>query len=214
VKWLIASAVALVVIVIALWRFTMTDEARSATLDKSADVARTDDTKPASPGTTPRDKPATVAVTPGKPAGDPSRPTMAVAPAPTDDTPRRPDGVPIGLADRGQMQTAVVATDPQLNDCIAKHGGKAINGTLITTFIVARVKDKSGASRIGVETTGYEEDGSTITDPKLVECLHQSAMAMQLPPADVGVPVAAKRKLIIKDGDLQANYVYEQSYLR
>jgi hypothetical protein len=215
-KLLIASAVALVVAAIVLWRFTMTDEAASAPRAGSAGKRSADDVAPAAPTIGPSapragDKPV---ANPGKTTGDTSpRPTMTVSPNTTDTTPRRPDGVPIGLADRGQMQTAIVGTDPQINACIAQHGGKAINGTLMTTFIVARVKDKNGASRVGVETTGYEEDGSTITDPKLIECLHTSAMAAVLPQADVGVAVAAKRKIVIKNGDLEANYVYQHSYL-
>jgi hypothetical protein len=213
---LIASAVALVVVILVLWRFSMTDEAASAPLAGKRTADEVASPAPASPGGTPRagDKPQAPVANPGKTTGETSpRPTMAVAPNGSDTTPRRPDGVPIGLADRGQMQTAIVGTDPQINACIAQHGGKAINGTLMTTFIVARVKDKSGASKVGVETTSYEEDGSTITDPKLIECLHTSAMAAVLPQADVGVAVAAKRKIVIKNGDLEANYVYQHSYL-
>lgn len=217
-KLLIASFVVLAAGLFALLKLTDTDEAKAGRPAALAESAKASD-EPAAAGTA-QVAAGSAAPAPTTPAGAaPSRPTislpaMAGLGSGSDDLPRRPDGVLIGVVDRSTLNKAVIGTDAQLNDCIAKHGGKDIDGTLVTTFVVARVKDPSGVFKVAVESTGYEEEGSTIADPKLIECLHTSATAMQFPPSTSPVAVWAKRKLTIAHGDLAQNWVFQHGYIK
>jgi hypothetical protein len=154
---------------------------------------------------------------PARPASSAKRPSIADAFAvpPEEEIPRRPDGKIIGITDIDGLREANAPTDALVRECIAKHGGAAVSGTLMTTYIVARKKAPSGTFKVEVETTGYEEDESTIRDPELIECVHKTALAQKFA-TNNNSPVAtwARRKIDIKDGELTWNWVIKHGYIR
>lgn len=153
-----------------------------------------------------------------KPA-DGVRPVVAAAPTlvtPTRTAPDEPmvgsNGRLIGVVSRSILQESLVPTHDLVIECIRKSGLKP-TGEAIMTFTVAKNRDKGG-ERIEVETTGVEEEGTTITNPELIECLHKTALAMKFPPNPSSTAVWAKRKIVLENGVLNANYVFEHGYIR
>lgn len=153
-----------------------------------------------------------------KPA-DGVHPVVAVAPSlvtPTRTAPDEPmvgsNGRLIGVVSRSILQASLVPTHELVVECIHKSGLKP-TGEAIMTFTVAKTRDKGG-ERIEVETTGFEEEGTTITNPELIECLHKTALAMKFPPSPSSTAVWAKRKIVLENGVLNANYVFEHGYIR
>ena len=144
-----------------------------------------------------------------------TRPSIAdsVAAPAEDDIPRRPDGGILGVADLDVLRAANTPTNELIRDCLAKHGA-GVSGTLMTTFVVARKRDKSGVIAVETETTGYEEDESTIRDPALIECIHKTAFAMKFPPNTSPVATWARRSVIVKDGALDDNWITVHGYIR
>ena len=183
-------------------------------------------TEPSQPEAKPAPEPSYTGA-PEKPADDkfpivkprpPSQiPTIAVdVPKPAEDEIQyRPDGVPIAVADLDILRDTAATTDYQVLDCINQHGGKDVTGQVITTYLVARKKDeKTGKYTTVVESSGFEEDGTTITDPKLVECMHKTAHLMKFPPSDSPVAAWVRRRITVKEGRLGDNWVFQHGYIK
>ncbi len=126
----------------------------------------------------------------------------------------RADGVPIAVADLDVLREAAPATDPLVKDCIAKHGGKSVTGTLITTYVAARHREKDGTFSVHTESAGFEEEGSTLTDPELVDCLVKTANEMKYPKSGSPVATWARKRIVIENGVLGENWVLLHGYIR
>jgi hypothetical protein len=216
-KLLIAGFAVLLVIGIALWQMAKTGEA-TASVDRAA--------KPEPPTATATPEPASKQEPAAAPAADaapfklPSksttpRPSIAdkVAVPQEEEIPRRPDGKVIGVADLDVLRDANAPTDQLVRDCIAKHGGATVSGTLMTTFVVARKREPNGTFKVETETTGFEEDESTLRDPVLVECMHKTALAMKFPTNTSPLATWARREMTVKDGVLTQNWVIKHGYI-
>lgn len=119
---------------------------------------------------------------------------------------------PMPVAQLTVIREATVPTDDMIRDCIKKSGLKP-SGTAILTFILAKKHDASG-DKIVTETTGVEEDGTTITNPDLIECMHKTAYAMKVPLGEGTRAVFAKRRVVMDNGILSENWVYEWGQIR
>ncbi|MEO8703797.1 MAG: hypothetical protein ABI867_27350 [Kofleriaceae bacterium] len=216
-KLLIAGFALLLVVVGALWKLSTTGDATASSAHAPA--------KPvpeASPEVAPikaadRVAAAEPAATVRIPQGPAARPSIAdkFAMPPDEEIPRRPDGKVIGVADIDVLREANSPTDELVRQCIAKFGDASISGTLMTTYVVARKKDPAGGFKVEVETTGIEEDESTIKEPAaLVECMHKTALAMKFPVNTSPLATWARREMTVKDGVLTFNWVIKHGYIR
>jgi hypothetical protein len=143
-------------------------------------------------------------------------PSIAVdVPRPADDEIQyRPDGVPIAVADLDSLREIAATTDDALRACVKEHGGEAARGQLIATYVLARKKDESGKYATVVESTGYEEDGTTFTDPNLIECMHKTSLIQKFPPSNSPVAVWVRRRVTFEAGRLDINWVFQHGYIR
>jgi hypothetical protein len=215
-KLLIAGFGVLLVVGVALWQMAKTGEATaSGALPKPApEVA-------GEPAPTKLEPAAAGGAAAPAPASAPARTTTprpsiaANIPAPAEEEiPRRPDGKVIGVADLDVLREANAPTDDLVRACLAKFGDASVNGTLMTTFVVARKKDPNGGFKVEVETTGIEEDDSTIKEPAaLVECMHKTALAMKFPVNTSPLATWARREMTVKDGVLTLNWVIKHGYI-
>jgi len=153
------------------------------------------------------------------PGPAPERPSMAppvLAPtAPAEDPVVYDErGLALTVIDKPKLATALVSVDEKLRECIVNTGFTRGSGEAILRFIVAKHKDEKGA-RIVTESSSYEEEGTTIKDEKLLECMHKTAFDIKYPPApDVGIPIWAKRKVVIENGMLRANVLVNLGRIR
>ncbi len=219
-KLLLLGFAALLVLGLVLWRNAASDEA--ATAPAVGPVA------PPSTTTTPHveDAPATPVATPNrvtdvigalaKHASSTPPPAIAadVPKPPEDEIKYRDDGVPIAVADLELLRKVTPASDAAVNECIRQHGGASLTGTVMTTFIVARKRNPSGTFAVEVEATGFEEDGTTIQDPALIECLHKTAFAIKFPASDSPVGTWARRRISILGGQLDENWIVKHGHIR
>jgi hypothetical protein len=144
-------------------------------------------------------------------------PTIAleIPKPPEDEIKYREDGVPIAVADLDVLRDVAYQVDYPVLDCINAHGGKAVTGQVITTYTVVRKKDeKTGKYVTVVESTGFEEDGTTVTDPALIECFHKTASLMKFPPSDSPVSTWVRRRITVEAGRLGDNWVFQHGYIR
>jgi hypothetical protein len=135
---------------------------------------------------------------------------------PEEEPDRDEHGLVIPIINKPDIGIANVTTDEKMRECIVKHGFTRGNGTAVLTFIVGKKKDERGQVKIAVEDSGYEEEGLTINDTTVLECLHKTAFEMQFgPPKNVkGVPVWGKRKIRIEDGMLRENSIIDIGRIR
>ncbi len=153
------------------------------------------------------------------PSPAPERPAIAppvLAPTTPNEDPIVYDdrGLALTVIDKPKLATALVSVDNKLRECIVKNGFTRGSGEAILRFIVAKHKDEKGA-RIVTESSSYEDEGTTIKDEKLLECMHKTAFDIVYPPAPkVGIPIWAKRKVVIENGMLRANVLVNLGRIR
>jgi hypothetical protein len=104
------------------------------------------------------------------------------------------------------------AVEPLVRECIDKAvaAGVRPTGTAMLTYIVAKHGDK-----YEIEDTGIDDDKTTIQNPALLECLHQTSKAMKFEalPRDAHATIAA-RSVTLQDGKLTESRHVTFSYLR
>ena len=113
---------------------------------------------------------------------------------PTDDQPRSKTPV----ADKATLRAQMNAVEPQVRACLDQFGGTA-TGTALLTWTVA----PKGTESI-VESSGVDYDETTVTDEKLLTCLHETAKAMKFAGVPGALPVIGRRKLTIEGGKLSS----------
>lgn len=217
-KLLAVGAVGLLAAGLALLHATSEPEA-SASAQRVADVTPAPEPGrgPAEREPPPSPKPAPTRAAPARPAATTpaALPSLPAGPAaPEDEIQYRPDGVPIAVADRPVLKKAAAGVDHLVRKCVAEHGGSTISGQLITTYTVARKRGPDGQFVVAVEDTGYDDDERTIEDPALIECLHETAYAMQFPPSTSPVATWAKRRIVIRRGIMVQNRVFQHGYFK
>jgi len=200
---------------VALWWFTRgTLEAPTVPrVPEQPIVAADQPPVPSEPPPSPRDepianpRPTTTAVRPSVPV-----PSMPVAPMVVPEGGSGSATRPQPVAQLTVIREATVPTDDLIRACIKQSGGKP-SGRAILTFIVAKKHDATG-DKIEVETTAVEEEGTTITNPELLECMHKTAYAMKFPIGEGSRAVFAKRRVTMDNGILSENWVYEWGQIR
>jgi hypothetical protein len=213
-RLLILGFLAVLAMGVALWWFTRTTPGAPVQLEPAKPVVATE--RPVAP-TEPRTEVHEVTPAPPAPAPLPTaRPSVPVPVMPV--IPVVPEAgsgsavKPQPVAILTVIREATVPTDDLIRDCIAKSGQKP-SGRATLTFIVAKKHDATG-DKVEVETTGFEEEGTTITNPELLECMHKTAYAMKFPVGEGSRAVFAKRHVTMDNGILSENWVYEWGQIR
>jgi hypothetical protein len=135
---------------------------------------------------------------------------------PTDDEGIEYDarGKPIPVANLGQIRKATVPTDNMIRQCIIDSGVKGLTGKAVLTFTVAKKRDNNGQEVVETESTGFEEEGTTIDNAALLECMHKTAFKMKFPPSKSPVAVWARRRINVENNELNENWVFEFGRIR
>ncbi len=188
-KLLAIGFVGLFVLAALLWHFT-----QRAMTAPSVDAPHVATERPVVSATVPVDAP-------------PPLPLPADATPPNPLLPMRSNGPTIPVASLTAIRTANAGTDELVRACIAASNSKP-TGKVVLTFLVVQKHD-AGGDRVVVESSGFEEQGATLTDPALIDCLHKTAFAMKLAPSAGDHAVFAKRRVVIDHGVLAENWVFE-----
>ncbi|HEU0033493.1 MAG TPA: hypothetical protein VFQ53_22835 [Kofleriaceae bacterium] len=163
--------------------------------------------------------PPRTAAIPGAPAatgsvGAATAPTLAPsAPGSADDGVMiGSNGRPIPIASLSVLRAKGAVTDSMIVDCINKYG-KTTTGKAVLTFIVGKHK-VNGVDKIEVESTGIDDDGTTIQNQDLLECMHKTANAMTFDPSPSSIAVWGKRRITLDNGNITENYIYDYGHIR
>ena len=135
-------------------------------------------------------------------------PALPVLPAPSQ-VPGRDPKPPI--ANKAKLRQETAAVQAELAECAnqAARAGYRANGTAFLTFIVA---PHDGA--VEIETTGIEDDKTTIDNTPLLDCLRETARDMRFTFTPDSYAVYAMREVKFKDGRLTENKFIDFHYLR
>ena len=193
-KWLALGFVVVLAGSVALWRVATRDEPGASVVHGPVDLPA-----PSAPSAV-----ATTRARRSAPA------IVASAVVPPDQTGIEFDasGLPIPVASLATLRTAAAATDDLARDCITKSGTRA-SGKVTVAFVVA---GKSGI--VATTSSGSEDEGSTIDNEALVECLHKTAFAMKFPPSKSPIAVWGRRRFVIENGVLAEGLVVEFGRIR
>lgn len=141
--------------------------------------------------------------------GATSEPAASEPPAVPFEKPVKPPPI-VGKPD---LHAQVAAVAPLVQACIERTPGKK-DGTAALSFVVAPKGTGTAYSAI-VESSAYDDSGTTIQNEALVDCLHQTAMSMKFTPyAPDADAVVARRELVIEDGKLVSDRFVDYSYIR
>jgi hypothetical protein len=210
---MVAGAMAVLVALVVLWQSTRSESVTPAAT--SSDSERGAPAAPPGAGTAAAIAPASraaprsgAAATPGRraPAGTNSEVVADEAPRPAVD-----DGQNLQFGSK-QLHAQTRAVEPLVRECVDKAviAGTHPTGTALLTYIVAKRGDK-----LVIDHTGFDEEKTTLQHPTLVECLHQTAKAMQFE----GLPrdaqeIYAARRVVLEDGKITEYKHVTFSYLR
>ena len=78
------------------------------------------------------------------------------------------------------MRAALATLEPHVAECARRSAsGKRLTGTATLYFVAGRDRD----GRAGVETTGIDDDQTTVTDESFLACLHvlTQPLAIEIP---------------------------------
>lgn len=207
---LIAGGVALLVLIVVLWRMTRVPAGAAATsrapVASEAPIAAADHpatlaSKPAATPATARARSGTVEI-PKSPPTAPSTPSEA---PPSVDPPAEKKHVPI--ASLPVLREAVATLDGAVADCVRRFG-QGVSGVANLSFIAAPNK-----TRVEIESTGVIEEGTTITNQDLLECMHKTALALKFPFVADAQAVFARRMARLDNGKLAEQHIVNFSYI-
>lgn len=139
------------------------------------------------------------------PSGDPTAPSLPAGdPASDPDKPKKRPPV----ANKTILREQVEAVAPLVEACVASATGKK-DGTAAMHFILA----PKGTEAV-VELTAVDEDGTTIQNEAMLECMHKTALQMKFTPTPDSDAVVAKREVVVENGKVTVNRLVDFSYLR
>src|SRR5262245_19260290 len=198
------AAVALLGIGVVLWRSTRSDAVPLARPAAQTEVAAPSPVT-AAPGAATAPTTAAREVKRAAPSSAPvsAPPAPRLEPAPSREpdpnafSPDNPTNLHFGAI---QLQQQTRAVEPLVRECVDKAmlAGKHPSGTAMLTYTV--VKHKEGVT---VDETGVDSEKTTLDDPGLLACLHETAKAMKFE----GLPrnateIFAARSVTIEDGKI------------
>ena len=208
---LIAGSVALVVLVIVLWRMTrVSPDPNAARMPTAAAPTEPAESSLASPATptpaTARGRSGAVQLPPA-PA-----PTGTPPPATPSDSPALPgaadsDKKKVPLATKAVLREHVATLDAAVTECVRRYG-QGVSGTANLQFTLAPIKGKAV-----VESTGVIEEGTTVTNADLLDCMHKTALPLQFPFVPDSIAVYARRVVRIDNGKMVDQHLVNFSYV-
>lgn len=145
----------------------------------------------------------TARVAPSDGTSAPSLSPDGTAPSDVERPTKRPP-----VANKTLLREQVEAVAPLVDACVANATGKK-DGTAAMHFIVA----PKGNEAV-IELTAVDEDGTTIQNEAMLECLHKTALQMKFTPAPDSDAVVAKREVVVENGKVTVNRLVDFSYLR
>jgi len=149
--------------------------------------------------------PAPAAPTGPAPSAAPSAPELpAIAQAFTTNEKHPP------IANNRLLREQIIAVQPQVEACGKAAGDKA-NGTAMLTYMVTPDKKKQD---VIIEQTGVDDDGTTITDQPLLDCLKDTAKDMKFKYVPDTDGVFAFRRVKFDNGKLVENAYVKFHYMR
>jgi hypothetical protein len=205
------GTVAVLVALVLLWQ-SMKSEGAPPTVEP-ARSSQSETAAPIAPSATTDPLPARV-TRPGVPAVATARREPALTPVPATSSPP-----PLASPDEEQHPALRVnpwvaqakAVEPLMRECVDKAvaAGARPTGTAMLTYIVAKHGDK-----FDIEDTGIDEEQTTLQNPALLECLHQTSKAMKFEvlPRNAQATSAARRVTLV-DGKITESKHVTFSYL-
>jgi len=208
---LIAGGAALLVLIVVLWRMTRvpTDAAATSRIPTASEspTAASED-HPTTIASKPTPTPATARGRSGS-VQIPTSPTPSTpsseAPPPSVEPAAEKKHVPI--ASLPVLREAVATLDGAVADCVRRFG-QGVTGVANLSFIAAPNKN-----RVEIESTGVIEDGTTITNQDLLECMHKTALALKFPFQPDTQAVFARRTARLDNGKLAEQHIVNFSYI-
>jgi hypothetical protein len=209
---LIAGGVALLVLIVVLWRATRVPADAAATSRApvaespilAEDHRETLASKPTPTPATARPRSGTVEI----PKTLPGPPTTATdSPPPALDPPAQAEKKHVPIASLPVLREAVATLDGAVADCVRRFGA-GVTGVANLSFIAAPNKN-----RVDIESTGVIEDGTTITNQDLLECMHKTALALKFPFQADTQAVFARRMARLDNGKLAEQHIVNFSYI-
>jgi len=128
------------------------------------------------------------------------------------DVPRDENGHIVPIINVRELRAQMGRTDGPMKACVAKAAGAA-TGKATLTFTVA-AKDH----KLVVESTGVQDEETLAAYPELLECMHQTATALQPvldqnAPANLGTAIYVRRHVRLDNGALAENSIFDFSYV-
>lgn len=101
---------------------------------------------------------------------------------------------------RSQMRAALATLEPEVGECArrARASGKRQTGTATLYFVAGRDRDGSA----GVETTGIEDEQTTVTDETFLACLHVLTKPLAIEIAEPNELLYASWSVELGDGEV------------
>lgn len=139
------------------------------------------------------------------PAAAPNAPELPAIAQPVTPAEKHPP-----IANNRLLRAQIVAVRPQVEACGKAAGDKA-NGTAVLTYMVTPDKKKQD---VVIEQTGVDDDGTTITDQPLLDCLKDTAKDMKFTYVPDTDGVFAFRRVKFDNGSLVENAYVKFHYMR
>ena len=116
------------------------------------------------------------------------------------------------IANKAALRAQAAAVEPQIVACAAQSAaaGYQANGTARLWYIVAGHPD----GKVVIESTGTDDEKTTIDNQPLLDCLKDTANAMQFTYAPDTWAVYAWREVKFTDGKLVENKFVDFHYLK
>jgi len=114
------------------------------------------------------------------------------------------------IANNRLLREQIIAVQPEVEACGKAAGDKA-NGTAMLTYMVTPDKKKQD---VIIEQTGVDDDGTTITDQPLLDCLKDTAKDMKFKFVPDTDGVFAFRRVKFDNGKLVENAYVKFHYMR
>lgn len=132
---------------------------------------------------------------------------IAAAKPPSEPVPAK--GKSLAIADKPTLREQVYLVKPLVEECVAKATGKK-DGTVMFYFVVAPTAKQTAI----VESTGVDEDATSVDNAALVECIHKTGLAMKFDYNPNTYSVIATRKVTIENGQVTYDDLVNFSYIR
>jgi hypothetical protein len=124
---------------------------------------------------------------------------------------RTPDGKLVPVIYAGDLREHNHVTDAPMRQCIAQYGPHASGSATLAFTVAAR------GGKLVIESTAIQDDEIQSANPKLLECMHRTALALTpslegRPIPELGTAIYVRRHVRLDRGDLVENSIFDFSY--